>query len=75
MNKQDFQDWKRNPITKEIFSNILEWVEEVQSRSKIRDTSDQTAMQCARDEGICDGMAAFADYVDDMQLEMEAEDE
>ena len=75
MNKELFQEWKTHPITKEIFNHIVETVEDVQSRSKIRDTADQTAMQCARDEGICEGVEAFSNYIDDMRLNAEAEDE
>lgn len=75
MNKQEFQDWKTSPITKEILSSIKETEEEVRSRSKIKDTSDQTAMQCARDEGFCEGVNAFAEFIEDMLLSTESENE
>jgi len=75
MNKTDFQDWKRSPITKEILSSIKEAEEEVRSRSKIRDTIDQTATQCIRDEGYCEGVNAFAEFIEDIQLEMESGNE
>lgn len=73
MNKEMFQDWKNNPITKEIFSRIKETVKEVQTRSKVKSTADKTAMQCAADEGFCDGVDVFAEIVDDIRLEMEGE--
>lgn len=75
MNKELFVEWKSHPVTKEILSNIKEADEEVRSRSKIRDTVDQTAIQCARDEGFCEGVNVFAEYIEDMQLSAEAEDE
>lgn len=74
MNKELFQEWKTHPITKEILSSIKEADEEVQSRSKLRDTVDKTAMQCARDEGFCEGVNAFAEFIEDMRLNAEAED-
>lgn len=75
MNKELFQEWKTHPITKEILNDIVDAIEEVNSRSKIHDTVDKTAIQCARDEGICEGVEMFSSYMEDMRLNAEAEDE
>ena len=63
-----FQEWKNHPITKEILSDVSSLISEVQERSCIRDTVDQTAMQVCRNEGICEGVSAFIDSIENMTL-------
>ena len=53
--KQDLAEWNSHPITKAIFKEIEESLDEVRKRSALRDTSDQTAMQAARNEGVIEG--------------------
>lgn len=74
MNKEELHEWKHHPITKAVFKNTENAIQEVQSRSKIRDTVGQTAMQVSRDEGVCEGLSAFMDSVDDMSLGGDNED-
>lgn len=75
MNKELFQEWTSHPVTKELLSSVKEADEDVRSRPKLRDTLDKTAMQCLLDEGFCEGINKFAEFIEDMQLEMETEDE
>ena len=73
MNKENFHEWKNNPITVQIFTEITNAAQDVLERSKIRDTSDKTAMQVAHDEGFLEGIEAFVASVEDMELEVKDE--
>ena len=66
-----FQEWKNHPITKDILSDINKMILDIQSRSCVRDTVDQTAMQVCRNEGIIEGLEAFEDSINNMELENE----
>ncbi len=66
LTKQDLQDWRANPVTKELSKLLQDHVTEVRQESCLRDTSDQTAMQVARNEGIIEGLDALNLAFDDL---------
>jgi len=66
LTKQDLQDWRANPVTKELSKLLQEHVTEVRQESCLRDTCDQTAMQVARNEGIVEGLDALNLAFDDL---------
>lgn len=74
MNKADFQEWKTNEVTKEFLEHTLAAQQEIRESSCLRDTADQTAMQAARNEGFCEGVAALIIFIEDKMLEAEDED-
>lgn len=71
LTKQDLNDWKANPVTKEISKFLSEQVIEIRTESCLRDTCDQTAMQTARNEGLIEGInalnAAFHELMDSLE--------
>ena len=56
---QDLQDWNSNPVTKAIFAQIDESLEELRLESPLRSTVDLTAMTAAKNEGIAEGIQSL----------------
>mgnify|MGYP003625642674 CR=1 FL=1 len=71
LTQADLQDWNSSSVTKEIFKRIQEAKEELSQSSPIRDTSDQTAMQASRDDGIKAGMDAIHDAFFELEEEVD----
>jgi hypothetical protein len=61
LTKADLNDWKSNPVTKEIQRRIAEARQMVAESSPIRDTADQTAMQSSYNNGWIEGADAVSD--------------
>jgi len=75
MNNEDYQDWKNHPITKIVLTNIDAALEDVRKRSPLKETLDQTAMQASYDEGFCEGVSVFIQWIEIKELNMESENE
>lgn len=75
LTKQDLQGWRANPVTKALSKLLQDHVKEVRQESCLRDTSDQTAMQVARNEGIIEGLDALNLAFDDMFEALEGDSE
>ena len=75
LTKSDLQDWKANSVTKALSNLLQEHVSEVRQESCLRDTSDQTAMQVARNEGIIEGLDALNLAFEDLFEALEGDSE
>ncbi len=49
-----------------MLSKMREQCDDVKSESCLRDTSDQTAMQVARNEGVIEGVEMFDDAYEEL---------
>lgn len=56
LTKEDLQDWNSHPVTKRIFEGIEEARKELKEESCLCETSDETAMKTALNEGIAQGI-------------------
>ncbi len=74
-NKADFQQWKTSPVTKLFLEHAADAQEAMRDESCIRDTVDQTAMQVARNEGFLEGVDALGDFIRNMILKYNNEEE
>ena len=56
---QDLQDWNSNPVTKALFKEIDNSLNELNQDSCLCSTSDETAMKTAYNEGIAAGISSL----------------
>lgn len=61
LTKQDLQEWNSHPVTKAVFKQIKEAMEELSSESALMATVDETAMRAAKNEGILEGANSLVD--------------
>jgi len=61
LTKQDLQDWNSHPVTKVIFAQVKEQLNELRAESTLRSTVDETAMATAKNEGITEGALSLFD--------------
>lgn len=66
LTKQDLQDWHSNPVTQAISKLLTEQSNEIKSDSCLRDTTDQTAMQVAYNEGQISGLDLINEAYDEL---------
>ena len=61
--KQELQEWNSHPVTKVIFAQVKEQLNELRAESTLRSTVDETAMATAKNEGIAEGaLSLFEAY-------------
>jgi len=71
MNKSEWQEWRTNPITKQILTDIDNALNGVMRTSPIMPTADETAMKASYHEGFINGVAEFLVSIETMELNVE----
>lgn len=61
LTKEDLLDWNSNAVTQAVFKNIKDAMGELAVESVLMETSDQTAMRAAKNEGVLEGANALLD--------------
>ena len=67
LTKQDLSEWNSHPVTKAVFKEIADQIVLVSMESVVKETSDQTAMQAARNEGIIEGASLLKECYEELK--------
>jgi uncharacterized membrane protein YgcG len=73
MDMEQIREWKAHPVTVEISRMVNDAVMQMQRKSKIRDTVDQTAIQTAYSEGFVEGVQSLNNALDDVIFQSKEE--
>ena len=73
MNKQEFQSWKQNPVTKLAIKEIELAVIEAKEISVVDMPMDMAASKAIYREGVADGVEAFKVWIEDTESALKDE--
>ena len=71
LTKADLQEWNNNPVTRALFKQVREQIDEAREESSLMPTADETAQKTAFKEGVVFGANALLEAYDDALEEAE----